>query len=603
MSSQWKFSIVAACLAVLSPLVDSAGNARAQSATSAGDPITYRYYDQTFYRDQPVEAFKWVEQEVTETKQKKRWVQQYDTQTLEKTSVSYRPVEKTSERIEKYKELEPVTVTKFREKRIEETNFETEVEMRDQTVVVKKPVVETVMREKQFKVREKVTEPSFEYKPVTTYKPVQVPQTTLVPAGVVVPGVVGNRPRVQWLRPGNYVDPLTGLSVFRRRGLHWVNPTPVAAVVPALVPQAATTTAMIPETVLEKEPIEISRFIDRVETRKVPVEVQRLEETYETRKVPVEVRRPKTTVRVEKIPYQETTYQEIEKVRKIPVVERTMQKVETIEPYQQTTVKWVEKVEAVPTSKIVRKKVPYMTTKKVPYTVRMRVAVDCFGNSVGKPQPVDPRWNEFLSTTNRPSDEALATDVTLDRNRAPASLNVDPLKDRGGNGDGGLRSPTAADLPPVLGATTSAKPAVSSVSDGEIHSVLVPETETEIETSTSLSTLATPPLEVKTPLRSLAVERSPEQSVGTADTVETAVDPITTGSPSTGATSAQPSAAQETSVRKPAIDAGPQTNFGSGFNKDLIAPADVPNIAPRTFDVEGLDQVEKIRRRSITNIY
>ena len=82
--------------------------------------------------------------------------------------------------------MEPVTVTKYREKKTEETSFETSVEMREETVLVKKPVVETQMREKNFTVREKVTEDSFEFKPITTYKPVTVPETSLVPTNVVV---------------------------------------------------------------------------------------------------------------------------------------------------------------------------------------------------------------------------------------------------------------------------------------------------------------------------------------------------------------------------------------------------------------------------------
>ena len=563
-----RISLVA-CLfvAAMVPLTDHV------SAQSNG-PITYKVYDQTFYREEPVKAWKWVEQEVMETSQKSRWVQEYDTEKLERTSVSYRPVEKTSERIEKYKELEPVTVTKYREKEIEETSYETAVEMRDETVLVKKPVIETQMREKEFTVREKVTEDSFEFKPITTLKPVAVPETTLVPTDVVVPGVVGTRPRIRWLRPGTYVDPNTGLSVYRRRGLHWTNPTAAAAVVPALVPQTSSKIAYLPETTMKKEPIEISRFVDRVETRKVPVEVKRMEETYETRKVPVEVRRPKTTVRVEKIPYQETTYREVEKVRKVPVVEKTMQKVETIEPYERTTAKWVEKVEEFETPKTVRKKIQYTAMKKTPYTVRMRVAVDCFGNAVGEPEPVDPKWKTFFSSTNRPSDVQIKKVEDADRDRRPSSFNVNPEVDENRM----LPSPAPADLPPtLLGSTTSAKPKVES------HSVLVPETKKEVATSTSLKTLVGPPLEVKTPMKSLSPERTLAESVGTRDSVETSA--LKPASPT---------------VERPVVES---PVVKTEFNRDLIEVPSVPNIAPRTFDVQGIDQVNELKRRSIKNIY
>jgi len=537
-------------------------------AQTAG-PITYKTYDETFYREEPVKAWKWVEQKVTETTQKSRWVQEYDTEKLERTSVSYRPIEKTSQRIEKYTELEPVTVTKYREKEIEETSYETAVELREETVIVKKPVVETVMREKEFSVREKVTEESFEFKPITTLKAVEVPETTLVPTDVIVPRSVNARPRVQWLRPGTYVDPATGYSVYRRGGLHWASPAPTAAVMPALVPQTSSKIAYVPQTTVKKEPIEISRYVDRVETRKVPGEVERIKETYETRKVPVEVRRPKTTVRVEKIPYQETTYREIEKVRKVPVVEKTMQKVETIEPYERTTSKWVEKVEEVETPKIVRKKIQYTSTRKVPYTVRMRVAVDCYGNPVSAPEPVDPRWKTFFSTTNRPSEDDLKQVVSANRDRRPASFNVDSESST----ERTLSTPAAADLPPTLRATNSAKPALD-----DTHSVLVPETETEIESSTSLKLIEAAPLEVKTPMKPLSAERSTADSVGTRETMET-------------------------STLKPATrsvtDAGKETSF----DQNLLDAPTVPNIAPRTFDVKGIDQIEGLKRRSIKNIY
>ena len=556
--------IYAACffIAALVPLADRA-------SAQANGPITYKTYDQTFYREEPVKAWKWVEQEVMETSQKSRWVQEYDTQKLERTSVCYRPVEKTSERVETYKELEPVTVTKYREKKTEETSYETATEMREETVVVKKPVIETQMREKEFTVREKVTEDSFRFKPTTTLKPVAVPETTLVPTDVVVPGVIGTRPRITWLRPGTYVDPSTGLSVYRRRGLHWTNPTAAAAVVPALVPQTSSRIAYVPETTMKKEPIEISSYVDRVETRKVPVEVRSMRETYETRKVPVEVRRPKTTVRVEKIPYEETTYREVEKVRKVPVVERTMQKVETVEPYERTTAKWVEKVEEVETPKTVRKKIEYTAMKKVPYTVRMRVAVDCYGNAVGDPEPVDSKWKTFFSSTNRPSSVELKKVQDTNINRRPSSFNIGPEKaeDRFKR-DSDPVSP--ADLAPSLfGSTSVARPKV------EVHSVLVPETKNEVATSTALKTMVGPPLEVKTPMRSLSPERTLAESVGTRESVET-------------------------SALKPATVAPVVT---ADFNRDLIEVPSVPNIAPRTFDVQGIDKMDDLKRRSIKNIY
>jgi len=356
-------------------------------------------------------------------------------------------------------------------------------------------------------------------------------------------------------------------------------------------------TALVPETTVKKEPIEISRFVDRVETRKVPVEVERIEESYETRKVPVEVRRPKTTVRVEKIPYQETTYREVEKTRKVPVVEKTMQKVETIEPYERTTAKWVEKVEEFETPKTVRKKIEYTAMKKVPYTVRMRVPVDCFGNPVGKAEPVDSRWKAFFATTNRPSSEELQKIERENRDRRPASFNVDPKEAP----EQKLPAQSPADLAPTLYGSTSETSATKSVA-GDTHSVLVPETETEIAASTSLKTLVGPPLEVKTPLRSLSPERTLAESVGTRESVETSALKPTAASANENTTES----VTDTAIKN-AIEAVTETVAGpaqeSGFNPNLIDPPSVPNLAPRTFDVKGIDQVEELKRRSIDSLY
>ena len=388
------------CFALIfSAVVAVPSVATAQSSTTTQQTIpTWKTWTQTFTREEPVTEYRWEEKEVIETSYKKKMVPVYQTETVEEKSISYRPVTKTSERVENYKEIEPVTVTKYREREVCETKYDTVTEMREEKYIAKRPVTETVMRDKQFNVREKVTEQSVQYRDVTTYKPTAVEETTLTPTNVLVPGTAAaTRPRLTWLRPGYYTDPASGLTAWRRRGLHWAAPSaPAAAVVPALVPQTSTRTAYVPEVSREAEPIEISRFVDRVETRKVPVEVERIEETVETRKVPVEVKRARQVKRVEKIPYTETTYREVQKTRRVPVVEETLQKVETIEPVEKTTAKWVEKQEAIETPKIVRRKVAYQTTKKVPYTIKMRVRIDSYGNSIGEPEPADPEWRAWL---------------------------------------------------------------------------------------------------------------------------------------------------------------------------------------------------------------
>ena len=125
----------------------------------------------------------------------------------------------------------PITETKYREKRIEETTYEIDYRDAGRSVCcLRKPVVETRMRDEQVTVRKKVTENLIEVQEVTTYRPVVVPETQLVPANVPVSQTMlvndpYQRSRLRWLSPGYYVDPVTGLSTFRRAGFHWVQPT------------------------------------------------------------------------------------------------------------------------------------------------------------------------------------------------------------------------------------------------------------------------------------------------------------------------------------------------------------------------------------------
>ena len=466
-------------------------------AAAQSSSKTYRTFAKTFYREEPVTQYKWEEKEVMETSYKKKFVPVYQTETSEKKCISYRPVKKTSERVERTKQLKPVTVTKYRERETQETAYDTVTEMREEQYVTRRPVTETVMQDKQFTVRKKVTEQSCERKEVTTLKPTMVAETTLTPTNVVVPSLAG-RPRAAFLRPGYYTDPVSGLTAYRRRGLHWV--APPAPVVPALVPQTTNRLAYVPQVEQKIEPIEISRFVDQVETRKVPVEVQRMEERVETRKVPVEVRRPRQVTKVERIPYTETTYQEVETVRRIPVIEETMQKVETIEPVERTTARWVEKEEAIETPKIVRKKVAYTTTKRVPYTVMMRVAVDSFGNDIGEPEPVDPALRnktEISTTTKRPSDEAMQSVLEQNRDKRPASFDVAPypypLTPTPASSAGDSYQPTGADAVPTLKGSEMLKNRKNRV-----RSILVPETTQSFAVRTNMQKLGGPAVKVET---------------------------------------------------------------------------------------------------------
>ena len=607
------------CLA----LIFSAVVAIPTEATAQSSPTTWKTWTQTFTREEPVTEYRWEEKEVIETSYKTKMVPVYQTETIEKKSISYRPVKKTSERIENYKELEPVTVTKYREREVQETKYDTVTEMREEKYISKRPVTETVMRDKEFTVREKVTENAVEYRDVTTYKPTTLSETTLVPTNVLVPATAPtNRARVQWLRPGYYTDPATGLTAWKRRGLHWATPSATAtAVVPALVPQVTAGTAYVPEVTRKAEPVEISRYVDRVETRKVPVEVERIEETVETRKVPVEVKRARQVTRVEKIPYTETTYREIQRTRRVPVVEETMQKVETIEPVEETTAKWIEKEEAIETPKIVRHKVAYTTTKKVPYTVKMRVRVDSYGNNIGEPEPADAQWRAWfkameeqgkptMTEAEQPDDSIIDvmekpkydkssiyyTDPSFRPLGAPspraspkAADTVPTLKETDGEETAGkakaktdkAKRPAAptTDVPPTV--NTVGKPQVKG--NNRVRSILVPETKENFAPTTSMKMLGGKPIQIET---DSAAPPLPTPAKELVDNVmeNKFLAPIKTQA--------------ETSLKST------WETFDPKLIKQPAAPTSIPAARSNdTISVDGIDQVAPLKRQPVNEIY
>ena len=306
----------------------------------------------------PTTVTRCVEETVMEVEKRTKWKPVWQTEKRERRTTVLKPVKKTYDRVEKFTVLTPVTETKYREREIEETTYEEVTEMREERRVVRKPVVETQMREQAVPVRTKVTETEIRTQNVTVMKPTTVTQTALTPGPAVAVPTGANyfRPQLQWLRRGAYADPGTGLTTWRRPGLHWVQP-PAAVAVPTVVPTTVQSTALVPEVVQRSEPVEVTRYVDKVELRKVPVEVTKMIEQVEVRKVPVTVRRPKITKRIERIPYQETTYKEQIVTKTTPVTETTYQRVEQVEPYEEQACRWVQHTEEIKVPKVVRKRI------------------------------------------------------------------------------------------------------------------------------------------------------------------------------------------------------------------------------------------------------
>ncbi|MFK7769631.1 MAG: hypothetical protein AB8B55_20650 [Mariniblastus sp.] len=358
---------------------------------------SYKLVPATVYDQKPVTKSRWVNETVKERQKVTSYKMITQTEKRERKQITYKPVRTTSEREERVVEMKPYTETKFRTRKTEETTYEEVTDYRDEEYTVQKPIIRTEMREERYTVKKPVTQKLVEVKSTTTYKPRVSTGTEYVPTTLTVPQLVATaggaqRPRMKWLESGYYTDPASGQTVYRRRGLHWVQPTavvPAAATVPALIPQQRATVDYVPETVEERTPVEVTRMIEQVETRKVPVDVKEMVERTETRRVPYTRRIPKTIVTTDEIPYTQTRYKEVVTVRKVPYVETTYEKVETFEPYEVEVSKWVPVVREVEVPRVKTKRVDYDVMQIVPRTVMMKVPIDSCGREIGAPVLLD----------------------------------------------------------------------------------------------------------------------------------------------------------------------------------------------------------------------
>lgn len=409
------------------------------SLVNAQVVYSYQLVPQTVYEKQPVTVSRWVDETVMEKQKVTSYKPVWETSTRERTNVSYKPVQTTSEREQRIVTYKPIVETHFHENRIEETTYEMVTEYRTEQYVVRKPVVETQMRSETYTVRKPVTENLIEVNRTTSYKPVVRQQTQMVPMATPVDMMVAvpdnaSRPRLQRLTPGYYTDPATGMTVYRNRGLHWVQPTvavPTVGYAPTLVPQQVDQIEYIPETVESRKPVEVTRYVDTVETRKVPVEVTRYVESVETRQVPYTVRKPITRVRTERIPYTKRTYKEEVTTKKVPYTETTYQRVETVEPYEVKELNWIPETREVDVPRTIRKRVDYQIMRDVPRTIMMKVPVDICGNPLGAPVPVAGQVTIqplATTTTRRPTVTgglSMGSGTTLTRRVAPNFSPID----------------------------------------------------------------------------------------------------------------------------------------------------------------------------------
>lgn len=440
---------------------------------SAQQIHSYKMVPRTILEKKPVKVTKWVDETVMEKQTVTSYKMVWQTETRQRYKTEYKPVRKTSYREERTVVRKPIVETRFRRQETRKTTYETVTEFRDEQYTVRKPVIETEIREETVTVLKPITEQLIEVQRTTNYKPVWKNTTNYVPQNVVVQQLnaipdLTQRPRIQRLEAGYYTDPVTGQTVYRRRGLHWVQPStvvPFASTVPTLVPQESLELTYVPETTETRKPVEVTRLVEQTETRRVPVEVQRMIERVETRKVPVTVTIPKTTIIVEEIPYTETVYKDEVIVKKVPYTETTYEKVETVEPYTVEVPRWIAETKEVEVPRTVRKRVEYEELRDIPRTVMFKIPIDDCGNELGPAVRAYPETsgsslaNEFSSgfgTTTSRRVPAKVIDPANDTNKSILTTNPESEAST----DDGYKGELKLVEPKKLDETSAKKPAV-----------------------------------------------------------------------------------------------------------------------------------------------
>ena len=425
-----------------------------QATEASGQRISYKEVQVERTIDEPVTKTRWVEKKIIETNLETRQKQVIQTEKRQRVTITQKPVTETKYRTEKVTRRKPVTVQKFRERQTKQTTYKTVSGMREETQTVREPVTETEMRTERVTVKKPVTKELIEVQKTTTMKPIVQKETQYA----VVPGQqlygvlpdVSQRPRLRFLRRGNYTDPATGLTAYRGAGLHWVQPNatvPVGQTPAAIIPQEVESTTFEPEVVETRRPISVTRMVEETVEREVPVVTKKMVERQVTRKVPYEYKMPVDKIIVEKIPYTETVYQEEVTERQVPYTETRMQEVRTVEDYDVEVPRYV--TETVSKEKPVREWVEeeYQTT--VPRTVveTMKVPINSAGEPLSDPVPLSAYEYEFISdlpstgmstvrkpslapmkvfeTKGRVSDEPAASRTML---RKPTSITVPETK-------------------------------------------------------------------------------------------------------------------------------------------------------------------------------
>jgi hypothetical protein len=300
--------------------------------------------------------------------------------------------------------------------------YVTETQSRLERRVVQRPVVETQTREERCVVQRPVTETSYRDQvsttlvPNTTYRQQVVDNGQFVNQFVYQPGPVRNR--LRWLPGQCEVDPLTGQTAYRRGGLHWVPTQGAGSVqaqqvyVPNPVVQQIAETSLVPQQVVQRVPVQVTRMQQEVQVRQVPVQTVRMVSEEEFRQVPVTVQRP-VTERIERqVPVEVCRWEPEQMVRRIPVTTCRMTYEDRVEQIPVRTCRMVEERRTV--------QVPTSTCRLVSETSMRRVA-----RTVLVKIPIDPCTGLDLTTSITGSDST----PMLESTEQPSTTTLRPVEE------------------------------------------------------------------------------------------------------------------------------------------------------------------------------
>ena len=345
-----------------------------------------RIVNRVVYEEEPFTAFRVEYETVLEQREVTTQRPVYETEMRVRRFRVAKPVTQTETREERYFTLKPVYETEERTREYDQTTWETVTETRQDRVIVQRPVLETQVQERQHVVRRAVQDTVWQDQaytqmtPVTTYRTQLVDQGGFVDNVNYVPGTTHNH--LRWIPRGTSTHLATGETYYRRGGLGWVPTTTPGtyavsrAYVPNVVAQQVPMTSLMPQTVVQKVPLAVTRYQDEVVTEQVPVTVQRLEQCEEIRETPVTYQRPKTERIVEKIPVQTVRYEREEQVRQVPYTVQRIEYEDREEEYPVQVLRWETETKTIDVPVQQRKVVEYTAYRLVPRVVTMRLPYD-----------------------------------------------------------------------------------------------------------------------------------------------------------------------------------------------------------------------------------